>query len=148
MGAFLDWFFAFLTTMIDGIWKMISGFFGGIFQIFNVVSYIKQFGSYKSDFTALDWILAIFSFILVMGIWAIVIYMIFLLIRKYIRFRKSLVGSEDLLEEVAALHRDIVRLNNEKERILALTIGQTNVPADMPNSTYEEDEEEESADAM
>jgi hypothetical protein len=148
MGAFLDWFFAFLTTMIDGIWKMISGFFGGIFQIFNVVSYIKQFGSYKSDFTALDWILAIFSFILVMGIWAIVIYMIFLLIRKYIRFRKSLVGSEDLLEEVAALHRDIVRLNNEKERILALKIGQTNVPADMLNSIYEEEEEEESAEAM
>ena len=54
--------------MIDGIWKMISGFFGGIFQIFNIVSYIKQFGSYKSDFTALDWILAIFSFILVMAV--------------------------------------------------------------------------------
>ena len=63
MSAFFDWFFAFITTMIDGIWKIISGVFGGIIQIFNIVDYIKQFNTYKSGFTALDWILAIFSFI-------------------------------------------------------------------------------------
>ena len=143
MGAFLDWFFAFLTTMIDGVWKIVSGIFGGIFQIFNIVSYVKQFGSYKDGFGALDWIFAIISFLLVMAIWAIVIYMLVLLIRKYIRFRKSAVGNEDLLEEVAELHRDIVKLNNEKERILALKIGQTTVPRDMLDSIYEEEEEAE-----
>ena len=42
MGAFLDWFFAFLTTMIDGIWKIISGIFGGIFQIFNIITRFKS----------------------------------------------------------------------------------------------------------
>ena len=47
MGAFLDWFFAFLTTMIDGIWKIISGIFGGIIQIFNIVDYVKQFNTYN-----------------------------------------------------------------------------------------------------
>lgn len=143
MGAFLDWFFAFVTTMIDGIWKIISGIFGGIFQIFNVGAYIKQFNAYKDGFTALDWVLSIFSFLLVMAIWAIVIYMIVLLIRKYIRFRKTAVGSEVLLEEVAELHRDVIRLNKEKERILALKIGQTEVPLDVLNGIYEEEDEEE-----
>ena len=143
MGAFLDWFFAFLTTMIDGIWKIVSGIFLGIFQIFNIVDYIKQFNAYKSGFTVLDWILSIFAFLLVMSIWAIVLYMLFLLIRKYVRFRKSLVGSEDLLEEVADLHRDVIRLNNEKERILALKVGQTGVPLDVLNGIYEEEDEEE-----
>ena len=140
MDGFLDWFFAFLTTMIDGLWKIVSGIFGGIFQIFNVVYYIKQFGTYKGGFSALDWVFAIISFLLVLAIWAIVIYLLILLIRKYIRFRKSAVGNEDLLEEVAELHRDVVRLNNEKERILALKIGQTNVPADMLDSIYDEEE--------
>ena len=141
MGAFLDWFFAFITTMIDGIWKIISGIFGGIFQVFNIVAYIKQFGTYKGGFSVLDWILAIFSFLLVMAIWAIVVYMLVLLIRKYIRFRKSAVGNEDLLEEVAELHRDVIRLNSEKEKILALKIGQTGVPLDLLNGIYDEDEE-------
>ena len=145
MGAFLDWFFAFLTTMINGVWKIVSGIFGGIFQIFNIVAYIKQFGAYKDGFTALDWILAIFSFILVLAIWVIVIYMLYLLIKKYIRFRKSSVGNEDLLEEVAELHRDVIRLNNEKERILALKIGQTGVPLDILNGIYDEEEEQEHA---
>ena len=143
MNAFLDWFFTFLSTMIDGIWKIISGIFGGIYQIFNIVDYIKQFGAYKGGFTALDWILAIFSFILVATIWCIVIYMLYMLVKKYIRFRKSAVASEDLLEEVAALHRDVVRLNNEKERILALKIGQTGVPLDVLNGIYDEEEESE-----
>ena len=146
MGAFLDWFFAFLTTMIDGVWKIISGLFGGIIQIFNVVDYVKQFGAYKNGFTALDWILAIFSFIVVTAIWGIILYMIYMLIKKYVRFRKSAVASEDLLEEVAALHRDVVRLNNEKERILALKIGQTGVPLEILNGIYDEESEEDKSD--
>ena len=143
MGGFLDWFFAFLTTMIDGIWKIVSGFFGGLFQIFNIVHYAKQIGMYKDGFNVLDWIFSVLSLVLVVGVWVIIIYLIVLLVRKYIRFRKSAVGNEDLLEEVAELHREVVKLNKEKERILALKIGQTNVPLDMLNSIYEEEDEKE-----
>ena len=145
MGAFLDWFFAFLTTMIDGIWMIISGIFGGIVQIFNVVDYIKQFSQYKEGFTVIDWILAVISFLLVLSIWAVLIYIIILLIRKYIRYRKSIVGHEDLLEEVADLHRDVLRLTKEKERILALKIGDKNVPVDLLNDIYDETETEETS---
>ena len=141
MDAFLDWFFAFLTTMIDGIWKIISGFFTGIFQIFNIVSYVKQFDTYKDGFNVLDWVLSILSFVLVLAIWVIIVYLLVLLIRKYIRFRRTAVGNEDLLEEVAELHRNVIKLNNEKERILALKIGQTGVPLDVLNGIYEEEEE-------
>ena len=148
MGSYLDWFFVFLTTMIDGIWKVISGIANGLFQIFNIAAYIKQFGVYKSEFKALDWILAVFSFILVMAIWVIIVYMLVLLIRKYIRFRKSAVGNEDLLEEVADLHRDVMRLTKEKEKILALQIGSTGVPRDILNGIYEEDEESEEEKAV
>ena len=143
MGAFLDWFFAFLTTMIDGIWKIISGLFTGIVQIFNIVEYVKQFSAYKDSFSVLDWILAILSVLVVTAIWVIIIYIFVLLIRKYIRFRKSAVGNEDLLEELAELHRDVMRLNKEKERILALKVGQTGVPLDLLNGIYEEEEDSE-----
>ena len=143
MAGFLDWFFAFLTTMIDGVWKIISGIFGGIIQIFNVVEYIKQFNTYKDGFGTVDWIFAILSFLLVMAIWGIVVYMLILLVRKYIRFRRSAVGNEDLLEEVADLHRDVLRLTKEKERILALKIGESKVPVDLLNGIYDEEEEGE-----
>ena len=127
MAGFLDWFFVFLTTMIDGIWKIISGIFGGIFQIFNVVGYVSQFQDYQHGFTVVDWILAIISLLLVIAIWGILIYLAVLGIRKYIRFRKSAVGSEELLEEVAVLHKDVLKLTKEREKLLALKIGQTGV---------------------
>lgn len=151
MAGFLDWFFAFLTTMIGGIWKIISGIFGGIFQIFNVVNYLEQFKSYKGGFNVIDWILAIFGFILVVAIWGILIYLLILAIRKYIRFRKSAVGSEDLLEEVASLHRDVLKLTKEREKLLALKIGQTDVDIrdlDEILSTGEEEEAEVEEDVL
>ncbi len=142
MGGFLDWFFLFITSMVDGIVQVFTGIFGGLFQVFNIVGHIKLFDEYKARFGILDWILAIFAFILVMSIWAILIYMAILGIRKYIRFRKSNVANEDLLEEVADLHRDVLRLTKEKERILALKIGQTTVPLDELNAIFEDEEDE------
>ncbi len=138
MDGFLDWFFAFLTTMIEGVWKIISGIFGGIFQIFNIADYIAQLNSFKDGFGVLDWIFAIIAFILVIAIWVIIIFMLVLLIRKYIRFRKSKVGNEDLLEEVASLHRDVLRLTKEKERILALKIGENSISVNELNSIFDE----------
>ena len=143
MAGFLDWFFAFLTTMIGGIWKIISGIFGGLFQIFNVVNYIDQIKSYKDGFGVVDWIFAIFSLVLVLAIWGAVIYLLILGIRKYIRFRKSAVGNEDLLEEVATLHRDVLKLTKEREKLLAMKIGQTDVSISELDSILSESREGE-----
>ncbi len=145
MSGFLDWFFAFLTTMLEGVWKIISGIFEGVLQIFNIVNYFSQFNSFKASFSVADWILAIISFILVMCIWGVIIYMLILGIRKYIRFRRSAVGNEDLLEEVADLHRDVIRLTKEKEKILAMKIGPTSITMDELNEIFREEDENENA---
>ncbi len=143
MTGFFDWFFAFLTTMLDGIWKILSGIGGGFLQIFNIVNYVRQFNSYKDGFGVLDWIFSILAFLLVLAFWGVVIYMAVLGVRKYIRFRKSAVGNEDLLEEVADLHRDVLRLTKEKERILALQIGQSSgVSIDELNAIFRDEEDE------
>lgn len=145
MTGFLDWFFAFFMTILDGFWKIISGLFEGVLQIFNIVNYVNQFNKYKEGFNFVDWVFAIFAFLLVIVLLGVVIYLCILGVRKYIRFRKSAVGHEDLLEEVADLHRDVIRLTKEKERILALQIGQTGVSASELNSIFDEEEREDGA---
>lgn len=146
MNAFFDWIYAFLTTIIDGLWTIISGIFGGIFQIFNVVDHAKQVGLYKDGFTAIDWIFFVISILLFLAIVAILVYLIYLGIRKMVRYRQSAVTNQDLLEEVAALHKNVVKLTKEKERILALKIGQTTVSVDdLDNIFSDEDELEEGA---
>ena len=143
MGGFLDWFFAFMTTIIDGIWAIISGIGTGLFQLFNFGGYIALFKAHQNSFTVMDWIFAVIAFLFVLLIFIILFYLIFLACRKYIRFRRSIVSSEDLLEEVANLHRDIIRLTKEKERILALKIGNSGVDPKALDAIFDENEKPE-----
>ncbi len=143
LTGYMDWFFAFMTHMFGNLWTMVSTAFVSLYHMFNPVEYFRQFNSYKGGFGFLDWIFAVLSVILVLAFWGVVIYMIVLGVRKYIRFRKSAVGSEDLLEEVADLHRDVIRLTKEKERILALQIGQTDVSMNELNAIFRDGEEGE-----
>ena len=145
MGAFLDWFYAFATTIVDGIWKVLSGIVGGIFQIFNLGDHIQQISLYKDSFNVLSWVLFVLACLVFLGIIGCLIYLIYLGIRKIIRQKKAAVTNQDLLEEVALLHQNVVKLTKEKERILALKIGQTTISVDDLNAIFDDHEDEELA---
>ncbi len=136
MDGFLSWFFAFMTTMLGGVWKIFSNIFLGIVQIFNLPYYFQQLKLFSGTFTPIDWVLTILSFILSFVIWGILIFMLVLAIRKYIRFRRTIIGNEDLLEEIADLHRDVIRLTQEKEKIMALKVGQTSISVEQLNEIF------------
>ncbi len=136
MDGFLNWFFAFMTTMIDGIWRIFKNLFLGIVQIFNLPAHFDTVNQYKADFGVIGWILCVFCFLLVFAIWGILIFMLVLVIRKYIRFRKGLVGNEDLLEEIADLHADVVRLTKDRERIMAIKVGQAGLSMEQINELF------------
>ncbi len=119
MDAFLNWFFAFVTTLLSGLWEGLKGVFNAIFQFFNFPVLFDLLTRYNGDFNVLGWILCILTVLLVYGIIAAIVFLIVIGIRKYIRFRRTIVGNEDMLEEIADLHRDVIRLTKEKERILA-----------------------------
>ena len=146
MQGFLNWFFAFMTTMLSGVWQSISNFFLGFVRVFNFPVYFDLIGQYKKQFNAVDWIFTILAFILTYAVWGVLIFMLVLVIRKYLRFRKTLVGNEDLLEEIADLHRDVVRMAAEKERIMALKLGSSGVSyEDLQTILGEEREDQEAA---
>ena len=86
MDGFLTWFFAFITEMIGGLWKIIYGIGSGIVQIFNIPAYISQFQLYSKTFTIADWVVSVLAFIFVFAIWGIIFAMLLMVIRKYISF--------------------------------------------------------------
>jgi len=146
MEAFFDWFFTFIVQMFTSAWNGIAGIFIGIYNVFNIPKYISLIGTYKSNFNIIDWIFAILAFIIVYAFWAVLILIIVMLIRKYIRFRKTLVGNEDLLEEISLLHREIDRAQKEKERLLALKLGAAGMSLEELQKAIEDvdkDEDEE-----
>lgn len=129
MNVFLKWFFAFISEMLKGYEMIISGIGHGIAKIFNIRSYIDIFKQYSKEFGALGWILAILSLLIVIAIYILLGAMIVLGIRKYIRFRHSIVSNEDLLEEISDLQRKVMKMAKEKDEIMAMKVSQMGLPA-------------------
>ena len=124
MGNFFEWFFVFISEILKGFAKIFKGFWEGIKQIFNIKNYVTIFKAHSQSFGVLEWILAILAIILVVANFALIIFMIILFIRKYIRFRHSLVSDEDLLEEIGALQRQVLKMTKEKDEIMAMKVAQ------------------------
>ncbi len=129
MDSFLKWFFAFITEMLQGFGEIFAGIGRGFLQIFNIKNYINIFKEHSPSFGALEWILAILSIIIVIAIYALLIFLIVLGIRKYIRFRHSIVSNEDLLEEISLLQQRVIKMAKEKDEIMAMKVAQMGVPS-------------------
>lgn len=127
MNGFLKWFFVFMSSMLAGFGQIFKGLWNGIKQIFNIKNYIRIFKTYSADFGALGWILSVLAIIVVVPIFVLIIFMIVLAVRKYIRFRHSIVSNEDLIEEISDLQRQVVKMTKEKDEIMAMKVSQLGV---------------------
>ena len=124
MGVFVRFLSEFLNTFFGSLWSGISGFFMGFVGMFNVKRYVEIFKLYSGDFDAVAWILAILVVILLVAALGALAFVIYLLIRKYVRIRNTLVSQEELLNEVGKLNHEVVKLSREKERILDMKVSQ------------------------
>ena len=68
MGAFIEYLFGLLKQFFGGIWRAISNFFLGIFDMINIGGYLNTLDTYKGGFTAFEWILAVLSFLIILAI--------------------------------------------------------------------------------
>ena len=142
---FRNWFLMFMRQMLGGVWQILSNFALGIAQIFNFGVYGRHIAAYQFGWA---WILVIMVLLLAIGIWGGIIWLIVIAIRKYIRFRRTAVGKEDLLEEIAELHRDVIRLTAEKEKIMNLKVTQAGLSFEEMQAMFAEAGDEAAAAAI
>ena len=130
MDTFLRFLYEFLAQFFGGIFSVLKGFGKGIQGMFNIKAYIKIINFYKDDFNGPEWVLVGLAIIALVFILAIIALPLFLIIKKYIRFRKTLVEQESLLEEVATLNNEVSTLVKEKEDILAMKVSHLGLKPD------------------
>ena len=64
----------------------------------------------------------------------------YFIIRKYLKFRKTLIEQESMLEEIGQLNREVKQLVEEKEKILAMKVSQLGLKPDEEAEVLEEEE--------
>ena len=134
METYFRFLFEFMSVFFKGIGTIISGTFNGIIQIFNIQDYLSIIGLYQKDFSGGEWVLAVIAIILMIIILGLIIFAIVILIRKYLRFRKTLVEQESMLKEIGMLNNKVASLVKEKEIILAMKVSQLGLqPGEEPN---------------
>jgi hypothetical protein len=152
MDIFIRFLFDFMSQFFGGILKIVQGLLNGLADIFNFGRYFNIVSAYSQDFSLVDWIFTGITIVIFAAIVGLIVFLVFLLLRKYARIRKSLVEQETLLEEVGKLNRDVLKITQEKERILAMKISQLGLkPGENPELEAElqgekKNDEEEAVD--
>lgn len=124
MSTYIRFLYEFLSVFFKGIGMIISGFINGLVQMFSIDQYISVVTFYHKNFTGGEWVLVIFSIIGLILILGLTILAIVFLIRKYVKFRKTLIEQESMLHEIASLNNQVASLIQEKEKILAMKVSQ------------------------
>ena len=117
-----------MSEMLQGYTEIILGLWSGLKRIFNIPNYIAIFKQFSPNFTVTSWILAVLALVLVAAIYILLIVLIVLAVRKYVRFRHSIVSDEDLLEEITQLQRQVMKMAKEKDEIMAMKVAQVGLP--------------------
>ena len=148
MDTYIRFLYEFLSVFFSGLGMIFGGIINGFVQMFNPKNYIYTIEFYNNDFSMPEWLgvgLAILILVILLGLILLVIYF---LVRKYIRFRKTLVEQESMLEEIGELNKTVKDLVEEKEKILAMKVSQLGLkPGEEAEITNEEEVKEGDASA-
>ena len=143
-----------MDTLFRFLYEFLSQFFGSFLiviraviaalkQMFDFPAYLEIIDFYKDDFQGPEWLFVGLVIIILVLIVIGFFLLVFFLIRKYIRFRKTIVEQEDLLNEVATLNDKVSSLVKEKEDILAMKVShlglKPNESEELPETTEETD---------
>ncbi len=143
MSTFFRFFYEFLGKFFLGIWKILEGFFLGFKQIFNFKDYADVIEFYKEDFSGFEWVFVVIAILLVLAFIGLIVWLVVLLVRKYVRFRKTIVEQESMLEEIATLNKEVDNLMKEKQDILAMKVSQLGLKPDESAEIEGEEENNE-----
>ena len=87
-----------------------------------------------------EWILVVIAVLVLIIILALIILLVCFFIKKYVKFRKTLVEQESMLEEIGELNKEVANLVQEKEKILAMKVSQLGLkPGEEAEVLSEED---------
>ncbi len=140
MDTFFRFIYEFLGQFFGGFLTIISSCAEAIVQIFDFREYLKIINFYKDDFSGPEWVFVVIAILLLLIIVGGLAFLMFLLVKKYIRFRKTIVEQEELLGEVATLNDEVSTLVKEKEDILAMKVSHLGLKPDQPDTEEKKEE--------
>ncbi|MBE5763920.1 MAG: hypothetical protein E7338_06870 [Clostridiales bacterium] len=112
----------FLGVLWGGISEIFIGIFKGLFDMFNFPNYYATFVKYSGGWSAGNWVVAILIVLVVVIVLAALIWLVIWGITRIVGKLRTRVVNQDLVDEIHNLKRQIIKLNQEKDRILGMKV--------------------------
>ena len=130
MDTFFRFLYEFLSQFFNGLLFIIEGIVKCFKTSFNIGEYARIIGEYKKDFTGPEWLLVGLAILIILLVLGAIVFIIFIIVKRILKFRKTLVDQESLLDEVAQLNNEVAKLYKEKEQILAMKVSKLGLRPD------------------
>lgn len=143
MNAFFNYIYEFMVWIGQNIWSAIKGIGKAIAGIFDFSHYGHLFDSYKDEFGAGGWVMAVITHLIIAVILFMGAYLIIRFIKRLLTFRRPIKENEDLKDEVTRLKHEMLKLTYERDKILALQVSNLGIEVDKKLLNGEEPVEEE-----
>jgi hypothetical protein len=119
----------FFGQLLDGVLTILEGIVFGIMKSFNFIDYGETISSYSDRMGGWFWIVGILCILLLIAFLVGIIYLAVRGIKKLTSLARKAVNQEDLIKEVTALNKEVMRLNLEKDKILSMKVSQIGLNA-------------------
>ena len=145
MDGFLNYFYQDIGMIFEAILNIFGSFFQALNYLFNFPMRAKIIKNYQSDFGVGDWVALIITNILVVVVCILIVYFVVKFCKKTFRFRIPIKKYDEMAAQVKQLSRDVIKLNYEKDKILAMKISELGMTPDenLLDSTEPPEEGEE-----
>lgn len=144
METFSKFLYDFLNQFFSGLIIILKSIVEGVKEVFNFGAYKEILDIYKDDLTMPEWALVVISILVIVIFVGLIIALLVLLFRKYVKIRKKTIDQDQLLEEIASLNKQVETLMDEKEKIMAMKVSQLGLkPGEESEEENLEGDEEE-----
>ena len=127
MNTYFRFFYEFISIFFDGCKEVFGGMTTGFGTMFGFKEYSQLLSSYKDQFTSGEWVLVIISMIILVAIFFFLLFLVIMRIKKAIRKRTAELSKDELLEEIANLNDQVVKLMKEKDELMAMKVSQLGI---------------------
>ena len=133
MNTFVRFFFEFISIFFDGIKTMLKGIVEGLKEVTNIKNYSEIINAYKEGFGGPEWLFAVLGLIILIIIFGLIFLIIFFFLKNKLRFGKKGLSQDDLLDEIANLNEEVLKLSKQNDELMKMKVSQLGLKPDEAN---------------
>ena len=146
MNNFFNYFTEDLGQVFQALMEALSACFNFLNYLFNFPMRMEIIKNHSSSFSTADWVMLLIANVMLIAVCCLIIFAVGKLIRKIFFGGISRKEYEKMAAQVRSLQHDILRSNYEKAKILAMKMGEPELPEELQKEpATEEPEKEEEA---